>query len=332
MPKYGPHIEGIEAQAHRKLCELGLSPSYVFDAKKHQERFYTVPCKDKRGKKVIFKMRTEDHDETKNSFRREIGINQLFLRFYERSRKLSVPRFIDGDSEHVPEWMVYEFIPGCEAGDFYNGLHKDSIKNFPLESLIAGMKNMQKMSAFAAGEVKLEAQKYEEFEKAYGTYGAVLAPFFSEAQIAQGAEILRAHRELLDAKSVAITHGDFHPGNLVITPSGKIAVIDWYYVHLNNMAFDIAFLCLEIADKKFRKKVLEKFMAEMVDDEAEFRRLLRLDILRLAPQKINVLRDALYIAKPKKKDYYDKLTPRGIAKLETNLEAFAQALAGEDSW
>lgn len=330
MPKYGPHLPGIEKKVHSKLAELGLTPNYIFDTETHQERFYTEPCRDKRGGKVIFKMRTEDYLETKESFCREIQINQLFVDFYKRSRKLSVPKFIDGDSRHVPEWMVYEFIPGSEAGDLYNGLFKSNIKNFPLESLIAGMKNMQKMSAFAAGEIKLKAQKYEDFELAYKEYSGNLAPFFGPKEIAQGAKILQAHKELLDAKSVVITHGDFHPGNLVITPGGKIAVIDWYYVHLNNMAFDIAFLYLEIADKKFRKKVLEKFIAEMVDDKEEFSQLFRLNILRLAPQKINVLCDALYILKPKKEDYYARLTPQGIAKLEANLEAFTQALAGED--
>lgn len=68
----------------------------------------------------------------------------------------------------------------------------------------------------------------------------------------------------------------------------------------------------------------------MVDDKEEFNQLFRLDILRLAVQKINVLRDSLLVEKPKKEDYYTKLTPQGIAKLETNLEAFTQALVGED--
>lgn len=329
MPKYGPHLPGIEKEVHDRLSHLGLKAQYVFDVSKHQERFYTVPCQNQKGGQVIFKMRTEDCPATQASFRREILINQVFLQFYKRSRKMSVPKFIDGDSRHVPEWMVYEFIPGCAAGDFYNGLHPSHLKNFPLESLVAGMKNMQKMSAFAAGEMELKAQKYEDFERAYQSSRPVLAPFFSAAQIAQGAKILRSHRELLDEKSVAIAHGDFHPGNLVITPSGKIAVIDWYYVQLNNLAFDLAFLYLEIADKKFRKKVLEKFVAEVVDDPAEFRQLFRLDILRLVPQKLSVLRDALFVLNPKQKDYYANLTPAGVAKLEANLAAFTQALAGD---
>lgn len=98
MPKYGPHLPGIEKKVHSKLAELGLTPNYIFDTETHQERFYTEPCRDKRGGKVIFKMRAEDYLETKESFCREIQVNQLFVDFYKRSRKLSVPKFIDGDS------------------------------------------------------------------------------------------------------------------------------------------------------------------------------------------------------------------------------------------
>lgn len=326
MPKYGPHINGIEDIVHKKIAELGLVPSYVFDASKNQERFYTVPCRDKKKKKVIFKMRTEDYTETKEYFRREIRINELFTRFYKKGKNLSVPLFIDGDAEQVPEWMVYEFIEGFETGDFYNGFEKGNIKKFSVESLIAGMKNMHQMSAFAKGEIKLEKEKYADYEKSYEKYEQRLDPFFSKDEIKAGMDILAANRNLLDCKNEAITHGDFHPGNIIIKNGGGIAIIDWYNVHLNNAAFDIAFLSLEITDKDFRNKILEQFVKEVAEDEMEFWQLFRLDVLRLVPQKINVLCDALYTFNPTKEDYYAKLTQKGLAKLETNLEFFKRAL------
>ncbi|MFA7170717.1 MAG: phosphotransferase [Candidatus Paceibacterota bacterium] len=330
MPKYGPYLPDIEKKVHDKISELEFDPKYIFDTNIHQERFYTAPCRDKKGDKVVFKMRTEDYQETKASFRREIKINQLFTKFYKRSNKLSVPKFVKGDSEHVPEWMVYEFIEGYEAGDFYNGLEKGNIGKFPLEDLISGIKNMQKMSAFAQGEINLKTQKYIDFKKAYEKYRGNLSPFFAQEEIEKGGEILQSGKKLLDEKSGIITHGDFHPGNLIITPGEKAAIIDWYYVHLNNMAFDIAFFYLEISDREFQKQVLGKFFEKMKVDKTEFWHLFRLDILRLVPQKINVFYDALGILEPKKEDYYVNLTPKGVAKLETNLEAFRKALAGED--
>lgn len=275
-------------------------------------------------------MRTENFGETKEYFRREIRINQLFTKCYKEDGKLSVPKFIKGDAEHIPEWMVYEFIEGHEAGDFYNGLESDNIERISLESLMKGIENMHRMSALAQGEIKLVAEKYENFKVAYQKNSKVLKPFFTEKEIKTGFEILESRKRILDTKNKTITHGDLHPGNLIIKKKNDIAIIDWYYVHLNNVAFDIAFFFLEISDKKFQNKVLEKFVSELVDDENEFWQLFRLNILRLAPQKISVLRDALYVAEPVKEDYYAKLTPKGVAKLEVNLEAFQKALLGND--
>jgi len=330
MPKYGPHLKGIEKKVHNKIAELDLVPKYIFDAKKHQERFYTAPCKNKKGEKVIFKMRTEDYRETKEFFRREIKINQLFTKSSKKTGSLSVPKFMKGDAEHIPEWMVYEFIEGYESGDFYNGFEIRNIKSFSIGSFIEAMKSVHEMPIFrenGAG-LKLQKETHKDFEKAYQKNKERLSPFFSEKEINRAGEVLKSYRELIDEKGDMLTHGDFHPGNLIITPEKKVAIIDWYFVHLNNAAFDIAFLYLEITDKKFRDKILQKFIEELVGNKEEFMALFRLDILRLVPQKITVLYDALYTKDAEKEDYYSKLTPKGIAKLEANLEAFEKALYG----
>jgi aminoglycoside phosphotransferase len=330
MPKYGPHLSGIEEKVRGKISELGLVPKYVFDAKKHQERFYTAPCKNGKGDKVIFKMRTEDCEETKQYFRREIKINQLFTKCYEKTGKLSVPEFIEGDAQCIPEWMVYGFIEGYETGDFYNGLEENNIKKFSVESFMEGMKNMHRMSAFANGEINLHKEKYSDFKNAYEKYSEKLTPFFAAEEIQKAAEILKSYEKLLDEKTGVITHGDLHPGNLIITDEKGIAIIDWYYVHFNNVAFDIAYLFLEIADKDFQKKILARFVEELAENEAEFWQLFRLNVLRLVPWKINVFYDALYMRSPKKEYYYAKLTPKGLSKLEANLEAFGKALSGNE--
>jgi|GEM_PF-1757386 aminoglycoside phosphotransferase (APT) family kinase protein len=329
MPKYGPHLPDIEKKVHDKIAELGLTPAYVFNSQKHQERFYTAPCRDKKGCKIIFKMRTEDFWETRESFRREIRINRLFTEASGKDQELAVPRFIAGESECVPEWMLYEFIEGKEAGDFYNGVLPENIGKISIPSLVAGMKKMRYMSAFATGKIELQIRGYREFREAYEKYGAVLRPFMSEASIAAGAKILKEGAALLDDKRRVIAHGDLHPGNLVITPEGKIAIIDWYYVHLSNAAFDIAFLYLEITEEDFRREFMERYVAEVADDAREFCELFRLNILRIVPQKISILRDALYTQDPKESDYYEKLTSQGAAKLAKNLEAFERALKGD---
>lgn len=329
MPKYGPHIANIEKEVKDRLEKLGLTPDYEFDAKKHRERFYTAPCRDQKDRRFIFKMRTEEYTPTRDYFRREIKINQFFTEYAAKGGSLLVPKFIDGDSVHSPEWMVYEFIPGREAGDFYNGFENKHAKNFPLKSLIDGMGNMKSLGGLVQAKVRLGAQTYADYRKALSDGVPILEPFFSTGEIAQAQEILRQGKTLLDAKSAVIAHGDFHPGNIIIT-GRKVAIIDWYYVHLNNVAYDFAFLLLEMPDPALRKKYAERFVAQAASREKYFPELLRLCLLRLAVQKIGVLKDALYAKEPRRGDYYALLTDKGIAKLELNLEAFSTALEGRD--
>jgi hypothetical protein len=325
MPKYGPHLPHIQTHVHDKLRELKLTPSYVFDSAKHQERFYTAPCRTPDNKKVVFKMRTEDFQETQEYFRREIRINELFTRFYKESRVLTVPLYLDGDAKHVPEWMAYEFIVGNEAGDFYNGFEQRSASRLSVPDLVAGMRNMHAMSAFAKGEIALEREGYAEHVRSYMQYAPRLRPFFTAEEIEAGRRLLEEGQALLDAQCELIVHGDFHPGNIILKEDGGVAFIDWYDVHLNNCAYDLAYLLLEIPDPSLRAELIECF-EEGEKDKDNFRRLLRLDILRLAPRKIGVLGDALFKNEPTKEDYRKGLTEKGLAKLEINLDFFRRAL------
>lgn len=329
MPKYGPHLAGIEKKVHARLAELGFTPRYIFDARKHQERFYTAPCRDAAGREVVFKMRTEDFAETRIYFRREIEINRLFARHAGPEEKMSVPRFLDGDSRHAPEWMVYAFIAGQEAGDFYNGLTLSRRERFPLPALLDAFGQMHRMSAFAPGEATLKRETGADYLRAFAGHAFCLEPFFAPGEIAAAREILAAGVPRLDAAPAVITHGDFHPGNLLLTPAGGVAILDWYNVMLNNLAFDPAFFILELTEPKLRTRLLEAFAGQMAPARAEFEELFRLDVLRLAPQKINVLYDALYTEHPTAADYRAKLTAAGRRKLQLQLEFFRRALRGE---
>ncbi len=330
MPINGPHLPAIEKIIHARLRELELTPQYVFRAAQHQERFYTAPCRTRAGQQVVFKMRTEDFRETQEYFRREIMINRRFSEFSSQAQTLSVPLFLAGDAETVPEWMVYEFIAGVEAGDFYNGFQKKLVPRFSVDSLIAGMRSMHALPAFAQGDIRLAPARYADFAAAYEAHQAQLAPFFTPSQLAAGRELLAVHEQLLDESGRVIAHGDFHPGNLLLQPGGEVAFIDWYNVHLNNPAFDLAFLLLEIPEHDFRDRILERFVGELVGNGGaeEFWLLLRLDIVALVGQKVKVMHDAFDLERPTPADYRTRLTPRGYAKLQVSLDFFRRALAG----
>lgn len=328
MPKFGPHLKDIEAKAKARLDALGLVPDYDFDARKHRERFYTVPCRDAEGNRFVFKMRTEDHRATRSFFRREIGIIRQFARRYSAVDPSPVPRFVAGDIRRSPEWMVYEFIPGTEAGDFYNGFSADKAKDLSLRSLVAAMKDIRDFSDSLEDGIDLRRKGYRDCCRDYAGYRELLRPFFSETEIGQAERMLRSGKELLDLRNTVITHGDLHPGNLIIIDRRHIAIIDWYSACFDNAAADPAFLYLEIVDRSLGKRLLRSCVRAAADGGQEFLSLFLLDILRFVPQKIGVLHDALYVENPGRDDYYAKLTPTGVAKLEHNLAAFRQVLEG----
>lgn len=47
------------------------------------------------------------------------------------------------------------------------------------------------------------------------------------------------------AGPLALVHGDFRNGNLLVGPEGLRAVLDWEYAHLGDPMEDLAFLCLK---------------------------------------------------------------------------------------
>ncbi len=329
MPKFGPYLKDIEKNINSKIVELGIIPSYKFDPEKYKERFYTVLCLDKKSKKkVIFKMRTENYSETRDFFRKEIRINQLFASARKNKKNLSVPRFLDGNWKSAPEWMLYDYIEGETAGDFYNGFGRKALAKFSVVNFISAIEAAHKLSFLAKKKnlIKLDKKGYGWYKQEFNKYSARLKPFFSEKEIEKAGEILDSHRKLLDEKCEIITHGDLHPGNIVITPQNQIAILDWFYVHLNNIAFDLAYVYLDIIDKKTRKKLLDEFTNKLVKNKEEFSALFRSSTLKIAPQKINVLFDSFQSKKETENEYRKHLTASGFKKLEYNLKDFEKAL------
>jgi len=333
MPKFGPNFKNIDKKVKDRIKKLNIVPKFVFDSRKSHERFYTVPCyvKNNKRKKVVFKMRIENYYETRNFFRKEIKINKLFTRCYNKEKNLFVPKYIDGNCKQSPEWMIYDYIEGKTAGDYYNGFYKETLSKFPIKNFIKGVKTTHTMSSLINNKnlINLEKKGYIYYRKEYDIYKDRLKPFFSKKEIDKAKDIFISYKHLLDKKCAIVTHGDLHPGNIIITHNNQIAIIDWFYVHLNNMAFDIAFLYMEMwQNKKVRNKILNDFAKVFSKNEPEFSELFRLSVLRIAPQKINVLYDSIKNKQDNKPSYYKNLSKNGIKKLECLLKNFETALYG----
>ena len=174
--------------------------------------------------------------------------------------------------------------------------------------------------------IKLDKKGYKWYKKEFEKFNVRLKPFFSRKEIDRAGRILDSHKKMLDEKCNIITHGDLHPGNIIITSQNQIAILDWFYVHLNNMAYDLAYIYLDILNRKTRKKPFDEFSSRLVKNKDEFYILFQLSVLKIAPQKINVLFDSFQSKKETESEYRKHLTASGFRKMKYNLDDFKNAL------
>lgn len=55
---------------------------------------------------------------------------------------------------------------------------------------------------------------------------------------------LEAHRDAVPCRRLAVTHGDYHPNNVLLRPEGSAVVIDWGAVAIADPRRDIAWMLL----------------------------------------------------------------------------------------
>jgi aminoglycoside phosphotransferase (APT) family kinase protein len=72
------------------------------------------------------------------------------------------------------------------------------------------------------------------------------ADALDRADLAAATEALRRTRP--DEPKTVICHGDFHPFNLLVGPTGELTVIDWTGAVLAAPAFDVAFTAMLLAN------------------------------------------------------------------------------------
>jgi aminoglycoside phosphotransferase (APT) family kinase protein len=71
----------------------------------------------------------------------------------------------------------------------------------------------------------------------------------------------------------AVTHNDFHPGNILITPEGSVFVIDWTALAVSDPRLDLAWtlMLMELGDgAEPRQRILERYAAELSIDDLDY--------------------------------------------------------------
>nr|WP_275442879.1 aminoglycoside phosphotransferase family protein [Pseudoalteromonas sp. OOF1S-7] len=128
--------------------------------------------------------------------------------------------------------------------------------------------------------------------------------------------VLQAHQPLFArVNTFTLNHGDFHPGNLIVTPAQQLVPIDWERAHFGDPAFDLALLNWHssgpIADSALQTRAIALYSENPAEQTRLKKRVTCWSLLRQ-------FNDYMYLT-------YNKLK---VEKLDQFEHEFAQHLNG----
>jgi len=97
-------------------------------------------------------------------------------------------------------------------------------------------------------------------------------------------KFLNENFSLLSKENKYLSHGDLEPGNVLIK-NKEILIIDWELSRMNNFAYDIAYLFVNLWNKKnsFRKELMKNFLRNLNSNElAKFKWLFQVVVFYFA--------------------------------------------------
>ena len=134
------------------------------------------------------------------------------------------------------EFMIYEFI---------KGIHKTILTSNEIKKLALLIKKYHKIKP------KI---KYYDFKKDLKNYAQFLDDFKSNKLLSQTARTINFIKKY--KKELVLIHHDLNPKNIIFN-NKEIKIIDWEYVGINDIFFDLASLCVEFnLNKKQQKQLL----------------------------------------------------------------------------
>ncbi|MCO7190329.1 MULTISPECIES: aminoglycoside phosphotransferase family protein [unclassified Pseudoalteromonas] len=129
--------------------------------------------------------------------------------------------------------------------------------------------------------------------------------------------VLQAHQPCFDQLcTFTLNHGDFHPGNLIVTPAQQLIPIDWERAHFGDPAFDLALLNWHgygpIVDSALQIRAIALYTQCPAEQIQLQKRVICWSLLRL-------FNDYLYLT-------HNKLTVEKVSRFEEELKLYLAVL------
>jgi thiamine kinase-like enzyme len=277
----------LENKKIQILSKMGLSGD-----------FYTALCKDNKNINYVLKIRREKSRKTQQGFLTEIHVLKKFSK--QNIVDLQVPKYLDSYTILSPEWLIYKFSEGHSVG-WWSGFEEWFINKY--------IKKLPKLVS-AISETKINSNKIKKTTcnqtiKVFNKRKKLLKEYLSDEQIKKGVEILKKNKKVLNKTKLVLTHGDLHPGNIVLNKKDKLVIIDWFNAHLNNIAFDPCFVWFSLWGYPDEQKDFLENILENNSNEKQFKKLFSLNQIILTPKFLEIMNHIKKEISPESEEYED---------------------------
>jgi len=323
MEKLHRYIKDIDKIVKKRIKELKIEPILGLNQFiKKNKRFYSPPCFNERGEKVFFKILITDEIAPAEAIRREIEIRK-FLASYKG--KLNYPLLISSDSKNFPYWFLSRYLEGKLLGHFYN-LYLNNKRYIPL--LVEALFSLQEIpdnSIKKISKIKncfLWKRDYPEYLIMVRSYQkGIDKEIRKKIDFQEIYELFKKKRKFLEKSPLVLAHGDFTLANFVAS-KGKLVVTDWEQAHLDNFAYDICHLWIQLLRyPDWQKGLLSEFLSRLsADRKEEFQDLFRLIVITEA---LGELRWSINLCQ---KQYKNEATRAALKTIEVALRGFNSLL------
>jgi hypothetical protein len=261
------------------------------DRLKAKERFFTVVAENK-GKKVILKIRLQDSIYVADDLTRETKLYG-FLRQNISGHKILIPQIISSGKFRNLQWYLREYQEGALAGfmDEDHGYKKEFLKNISPQKVSVAVTAYQSIPLGILEKIKFRRQggwwykfDFDFYQKTFLkkiVSSKLSKNLLAEKDVELINEIFEKNTNFLDNEAKYLSHGDLYPNNILMIYSKNISLLDWGISHLNNQAFDPAFIYLNAwRDEKWRNNFLN-FHLKRQKNKEKFLKFFQLSLISL---------------------------------------------------
>lgn len=276
-----------------------------------KHRYFSI-CKNKTGRKIMFYARLYKSLSDKKRMINEIKLGNLFV---ENPLIDFFPKYILSGIEKDFEWLAREYFPApsLEREKQIERLRK-KLRNKDISNIVEKLWQMNSLpvSSFNFLE-KFNLEEYFSLpEKIYRE------KFLTKKEVKQMETLIKKNKNILENENKYFCHGDFHIGNIIFSEK-LIKFVDLESAHINNFAFDLAFLTTRLWRNLKERKMLIKSYFQILPPKKKkiFPSLFRINAVYLGYHTF-LAKPAEYSLKMinKRRVFYKKLIRAGAKSFE----------------